>query len=47
MLSTSVISQKTAQVNNRPLGENLPNLVTLAGYSQCEGRQDKKDRKIN
>jgi hypothetical protein len=28
--ATSVIFKKTPKVNNRPIGENSPNLVTLA-----------------
>jgi hypothetical protein len=30
MWATSVIFKKMLKVNNRPLGENSPNLVTLA-----------------
>jgi hypothetical protein len=31
LLATSVIIEKLPKVNNHPLGENSPNLVTLFG----------------
>jgi hypothetical protein len=36
--ATSVIYKKQHKINNRPIGENLPNLVTLFG---TEGREKK------
>jgi hypothetical protein len=35
MWANSLILQKLPKANNRPMGENSPNLVTLAAESEC------------
>jgi hypothetical protein len=45
--ATSLLFQKIAKVNNRPLGENSPNLVTLIGSTKSANLQQFNRKRRN